>query len=201
MEQYLPIAIILVLAVVFAAGMVATPMILGPKRPTAAKEGPYESGIVPRRALAARFPVRFYLVAMIFIIFDIEVVFLYPWAVMYRELSTFGLAEMGTFAGIVFISFAYLVSNGALDWGPDQDLHNHPGVDLTRTTTATVRHVARPEQVAFDGPGLRPADEYDADGVAVDPSLPVPSVPVASVPVASVPVGVGVASDTEAGSE
>jgi hypothetical protein len=81
---------------------------------------------------------------------------------------------MGTFAGIVFISFAYLVSNGALDWGPDQERHNHPGVDLTRTTMATVRHVPRPEQVAFDGPALRPADEYDADGVAIDPSAPVP---------------------------
>jgi NADH-quinone oxidoreductase subunit A len=186
MEQYLPIAIILVLAVVFAAGMVATPMILGPRRATAAKEGPYESGIVPRRGPAARYPVRFYLVAMIFIIFDIEVVFIYPWAVMYRELSTFGLAEMGTFAGIVFISFAYLVSNGALDWGPDQEQHNRPGVDLTRTTTATVRHVPRPEQVAFDGPALRPANEYDADGVAIDPSAPVP---------------VGVGPESETGSE
>jgi NADH-quinone oxidoreductase subunit A len=164
MEQFLPIAIILVLAVVFAAGMVATPMILGPRRPTAAKEGPYESGIVPRRAMAARFPVRFYLVAMIFVIFDIEVVFLYPWAVMYRELSTFGLAEMGTFSAIVFISFAYLVSNGALDWGPVQKMHNRPGVDLTRTTMATVRHIRRPEEVALDGAGLRSvSDQHDRD--------------------------------------
>ena len=61
---------------------------------------------------------RFYLVAMIFIIFDIEVVFLYPWAVMYHQLYTFGLAEMAAFAVVVFIAFAYLVSNGALDWGP-----------------------------------------------------------------------------------
>ena len=90
----------------------------GPKRATGAKEGAYESGIVPRYEPAARFPVRFYLVAMIFIIFDIEVIFLYPWAVMYHQLSTFGLAEMAVFAVIVFIAFAYLVSNGALDWGP-----------------------------------------------------------------------------------
>jgi NADH-quinone oxidoreductase subunit A len=173
MEQYLPIAIILVLAIVFAGGMVATPMILGPSRRTAAKEGPYESGIVPRRALSARFPVRFYLVAMIFIIFDIEVVFLYPWAVMYHELSTFGLAEMGTFAAIVFISFAYLVSNGALDWGPDQELSNKPGVDLTRTTRATVRHVSRPREVALDGPGLRPTAEYDDDGTRITDKPPV----------------------------
>ena len=91
---------------------------LGPKRPTGAKEGPYESGIAPRYQPAARFPVRFYLVAMIFIIFDIEVIFLYPWAVMYHQLWTFGLAEMAVFAVVVFIAFAYLVSNGALDWGP-----------------------------------------------------------------------------------
>jgi NADH-quinone oxidoreductase subunit A len=176
MEQYLPIAIILVLAVVFAAGMVATPMILGPRRPTGAKEGPYESGIVPRRAMASRFPVRFYLVAMIFIIFDIEVVFLYPWAVMYHELSTFGFAEIGTFAAVVFISFAYLVSNGALDWGPDQPLRNRPGVDLTRTTSA-VRHVPRPEQVAIDGPALRPTDEYYQGQVVVETSPETQAVP------------------------
>jgi NADH-quinone oxidoreductase subunit A len=165
MEQYLPIAIILVLAIVFAAAMIGTPMIFAPRRPTAAKEGPYESGIVPRRALAARFPVRFYLVAMIFIIFDIEVVFLYPWAVMYHELSTFGLAEMGTFAAIVFISFAYLVSNGALDWGPDQELSNAPSVDLTRTT-ASVKRVPRPTQVAYDGPGLLAIEEPQEAGPA-----------------------------------
>ncbi|HLH99356.1 MAG TPA: NADH-quinone oxidoreductase subunit A [Acidimicrobiales bacterium] len=161
MVQFLPIAIILVLAIVFAAGMVATPIILGPKRPTAAKEGPYESGIAPRRALAARYPVRFYLVGMIFIIFDIEVIFLYPWAVMYRQLSTFGLAEMGTFAAIVFVSFAYLVSNGALDWGPQQSLRNKPEVDLTRTVSATIRRVPRPDEVAVYGPALRPVDDHD----------------------------------------
>jgi NADH-quinone oxidoreductase subunit A len=144
----------LVLAVLFAAGSFAASKVLGPLRPTAAKEGPYESGIAPRRAPAARFPVKFYLVAMIFIIFDIEVVFIYPWAVMYHELAGFGLAEMATFVGIVFVSFAYLVSNGALDWGPRQRLHNRPPADLTRTTTSTVRRVPRPVQVALDGPGL-----------------------------------------------
>ena len=159
MDQYLPIVLMLAIGVAFAAGSFLASAVLGPKRPTAAKEGPYESGIVPRRSPAARFPVRFYLVAMIFIIFDIEVVFLYPWAVEYHQLARFGLAEMGTFAAIVFISFAYLVSNGALDWGPVQGLRNRPGADLTRTTTSTVRRVPRPSQVALDGPALRPADE------------------------------------------
>ncbi|HET9072141.1 MAG TPA: NADH-quinone oxidoreductase subunit A [Acidimicrobiales bacterium] len=164
MVQYLPIVLMLALAALFAAGSFVASAVLGPKRPTAAKEGPYESGIVPRRAPAARFPVRFYLVAMIFIIFDIEVVFLYPWAVMYRQLAGFGLAEMAVFVGIVFVSFAYLVSNGALDWGPVQKLRNRPRADLTRTTSTAVRRVPRPIEVAMDGPGLLPLDGDGAGG-------------------------------------
>ena len=103
---------------------------LGPKRRTGAKEGPYESGIAPRYQTAARFDVRFYLVAMIFIIFDIEVIFLYPWAVVYHQLWTFGLAEMAVFAVVVFVAFAYLVSNGALDWGPKRRTGGRPPADL-----------------------------------------------------------------------
>jgi NADH-quinone oxidoreductase subunit A len=196
MEQYLPIVLMLVLGAGFAAGSFVASGVLGPKRPTAAKEGPYESGIVPRRSPAARFPVRFYLVAMIFIIFDIEVVFLYPWAVMYHQLSRFGLAEMGTFAGIVFISFAYLVSNGALDWGPVQKAHNHPTMDLTRTTTSTVRRVPRPERVALLGPGLLSVDG-EADGGSALEGEPAEDVPVGAD--APVPVGAG-GTDTD-GSE
>src|ERR1700722_17805459 len=151
MEQYLPIVILLALAVAFVAGSFLASALLGPKRGTAAKEGPYESGIVPRQSPATRFPVRFYLVAMIFIIFDIEIVFLYPWAVMYHQLSTFGLAEMATFAVVVFIAFAYLVSNGALDWGPATRQGGHLPADLSRTTTSTVLRVPRPDEL-YDGP-------------------------------------------------
>jgi NADH-quinone oxidoreductase subunit A len=158
MEQYLPIALILVLSIVFAAGMVATPKMLGPRRPTGAKQGPYESGIVPRYAPASRFAVRFYLVAMIFIIFDIEVVFLYPWAVIYHQLATFGLAEMAAFAVVVFVSFAYLVSNGVLDWGPRQPEGGKAPVDLARTMNATVRRVARPVELLA---GLAPRPSHE----------------------------------------
>ncbi|MBO0728558.1 MAG: NADH-quinone oxidoreductase subunit A, partial [Acidimicrobiaceae bacterium] len=87
MEQYLPILLLLLVGAAFAGGSFMGAKMLGPKRPTGAKDIPYESGIVPRYAPANRFPVRFYLVAMIFIIFDIEVVFLYPWAVMYHQLD------------------------------------------------------------------------------------------------------------------
>src|SRR6202043_2817731 len=93
--------------------------LLGPRKPTAAKLAPYECGIVPTRQPAQRFPVRFYLVAMIFVIFDIEIVFTYPWAVIYsRDLGKYGLVEMVVFAFAVVVSFLYLISNGALDWGP-----------------------------------------------------------------------------------
>jgi NADH-quinone oxidoreductase subunit A len=146
-EQYLPIVLLLALVAAFAGASVMASRKLGPKRPTGAKEGPYESGIAPRYQPAARFPVRFYLVAMIFIIFDIEIVFLYPWAVMYRQLGKFGLAEMALFAVIVFIAFAYLVSNGALDWGPRRRAGGRAPTDLSRTTSSTVLRVRRPREL------------------------------------------------------
>ncbi len=172
MDQYLPIVLLLFVAVAFAAGSFAASKLLGPSRPTGAKIGPYESGIVPQSPAAARFPVRFFLVAMIFIIFDIEVIFLYPWAVIYHQLNTFGLAEMAAFALVVFVSFAYLVSNGALDWGPGRKVARKAPADLTRTTTSTVRRVRRPDEL-FDGMAPQPVDpesEPIAQPVGAGPS-------------------------------
>ena len=139
MDQYLAIALLLGLSTAFAAvSFVASALLAPRKRPTSAKVAPYESGIVPDVDPPQRFPVRFYLVAMIFIIFDIEIVFLYPWAVTYRELGAFGLVEVIVFAVIVFFSFLYLVSNGALDWGPAKRLR----VAMSqRTTSSTVTRV------------------------------------------------------------
>ncbi len=160
MDQYLPIVLLLVVGVAFAGGSFAASRLLGPQRSTAVKAGPYESGIVPRQAPYSRFAVRFYLVAMIFIIFDIEVVFLYPWATIFGALRLFGLAEMAAFAVVVFVSFAYLVSNGALDWGPPKHRGRQATIDLSRSSLTTVKRVPRPEQVivspapvAVDGPG------------------------------------------------
>lgn len=147
MASYLPILAMLVLGVLFAAGSFLASRLLAPSRPTAAKSGPYESGIVPTSEPAQRFPVRFYLVAMIFIIFDIEVVFLYPWAVDYHQLNLFGLGEMAAFALVVFVSFAYLVSNGALDWGPRRRSARQDSA-VTRTMMSTVRRVPRPSELA-----------------------------------------------------
>ncbi len=119
MADYLPILTLLVLAVLFAALSFVASTLFAPKRPTPAKEAPYECGIVPTREPAERFPVRFYLVAMIFIVFDIEIIFIYPWAVIFRnDLRGFGLVEMVVSAGIIFVPFVYLIANGALDWGP-----------------------------------------------------------------------------------
>src|SRR6202142_4615208 len=124
-DQYLPILILGVLGLGFTVFSLASSAMLAPrKKPTVAKLSPYECGIVPDREPPQRFPVRFYLIAMIFIIFDIEIVFLYPWAVVFRsDLHTFGLVEVLVFAAAVFISFLYLVSNGALNWGPAKRLH------------------------------------------------------------------------------
>ena len=108
----------LVLATVFAAASFAASSLLAPRRPTSAKLAPYECGIVPEHEPAERFPVKFYLVAMVFIIFDIELVFLYPWAVIFRQLEIFGLVEMGLFLVAIVVAYAYVLSSGALDWGP-----------------------------------------------------------------------------------
>ena len=139
MAQYLPLLVLLILAILFAGLSIVASKILGPKRPTLAKSAPYECGIVPDREPAERFPVRFYLVAMIFIIFDIEIIFIYPWAVIFRQLGAFGLWEMLIFAAAVFVSFIYLIGNGALNWGPIKQLN--PMRDVSRTTSSTVRRV------------------------------------------------------------
>ena len=142
MENYLPLVVMLVLAAGFVLLSLVTTKLLASARPTPAKAAPYESGIVPQAAPPERFPVRFYLVAMIFIVFDIEIIFLYPWAVRYRDLGVFGLVEVLIFALAVFVSFVYLISNGALDWGPLQRARRFTTmVSSDRTAETTIRRV------------------------------------------------------------
>ena len=141
MGQYLPILVMLILGITFAGVSLVMSKLVSPKRPSAAKAAPYECGIVPRQAPPERFPVRFYLVAMIFVVIDIEIIFLYPYVVIHDELGLFGLLEMIVFAVAVFASFIYLIANGALDWGPLQQLRRDPATSTTRTTTSTVRRV------------------------------------------------------------
>ena len=141
MGQYLPIFAMLVLAILFGAISIVVSKVLAPRRPSAAKSSPYECGIVPGRDVPERFPVKFFLVAMIFIVFDIEVIFLFPFATVYRELGGFGIAAILIFSAAVFESFVYLISNGALDWGPIKQLRRTDITSPTRTTTSTVRLV------------------------------------------------------------
>ena len=139
LDSYLPIFLMIVLGIAFAGLSFVASRLLAPSRPTAAKEAPYECGIVPTHEPAQRFPVRFYLVAMIFIIFDIEIIFTFPWAVVYGQLHTFGLVEILVFAAAVFVSFVYLISNGALDWGPTKRVRRLD--DEARTSASTVRRL------------------------------------------------------------
>ena len=142
MGQYLPVLALIVLATVFVALSLVASKLLAPRRSTAEKRAPYECGIVPGRESPERFPVRFYLVAMIFIVFDIEIIFLYPWAVNYRNLGVFGLVEIVVFATAVVVSLLYLVGKGALEWGPANKAKPlSPMVSAERTATTTVRRV------------------------------------------------------------
>lgn len=118
MGDYLPILILAAIAAAVGVGSLAVSPLLGPKKPTPAKAYPYECGIIPERLPQGdRFPVKFYIVAMIFIIFDIETIFLFPWAVTFRQLGMFGLIEMAVFIALVFVAYAYVWKKGGLDWG------------------------------------------------------------------------------------
>jgi len=118
LNDYLPIVILLALAAVFAIGSLIAARFLAPRRPTPAKAYPYECGIIPERLpKGERFPVKFYVVAMLFIIFDIETIFLFPWALALRGLGIFGLLEMVVFIGLVFVAYIYVWRKGGLDWG------------------------------------------------------------------------------------
>jgi NADH-quinone oxidoreductase subunit A len=146
--QYLPILAMLVLAVLFAALSFGASKLLAPRRRTDAKVAPYECGIIPNREPPERFPVRFFLIAMIFIVFDIEIIFLYPWATVFGQLGLFGLVAVFIFAFAVLESFVYLIGQGALEWGPRKTARRSDLVDPRRTAASTVRRVG--QQGRFD---------------------------------------------------
>jgi len=144
--QYLPIVVLALLAVVFAVISRFASGLLAPSRPNPAKQAPYECGIVPSREPPERFPVRFYFVAMLFIIFDVEIAFLYPYAVSHGTLGVGGLVAIVLFTIPVFASFVYEIANGGLDWGPrraerSQGVHAPGIVSAGRTTATTIRRV------------------------------------------------------------
>jgi len=115
-EGYIPILVMLVVALGFAAVALIVPSLLGPRRRNPAKDEPYESGILPFGDARRRIPVQFYVVAVLFILFDIEVIMMYPWAVSARRLGVFGLVEMGIFLVILLVGFVYAWKNDAFTW-------------------------------------------------------------------------------------
>jgi NADH-quinone oxidoreductase subunit A len=116
MREYLPVLLFLLVAIGFAAGTIGLSTIIVPRRRNAAKMSAYECGVDPVGDARERFSVKFYLVAVLFILFDIEAVFLYPWAVAFRQLGLYGLIEMVLFIVILLVGYAYLLKKRALEW-------------------------------------------------------------------------------------
>jgi NADH-quinone oxidoreductase subunit A len=143
LQQYLPILALIVLVVLFAAGSFVASQLLGPRRSTAAKEAPYECGIVPESEPVERFPVKFYLIAIAFIALDVEIVFLYPFTTVMKGLGVGGLVAMGVFLAVLLVPFGYLLSTGALDWGPVRRT-------ATRITTMVLRAAGAPGRDGLD---------------------------------------------------
>ncbi len=116
LADYLPVAVMLVLAAGFVAVSLTVSRFFRPNRPTAEKLAPYECGILPEVEPAQRFPVKFYLVAMLFVIFDVEIVFLFAWAVRWIDLGWYGVAAVGLFTLFVVETLTYVWKRGALEW-------------------------------------------------------------------------------------
>ena len=152
MNAYLPILTMICLVVVFIAASFLVSQLLGPRRPNPAKQAPYESGIVPEQEPSERFPVKFYLVAMTFIVLDVEIIFLYPFTTIFRnfEPAGYGLVIMGVFLLTLLVPFAYLLSTGALDWGPVRRVAG-------RVATGVLRASGKP-----GASGLDPAKREEA---------------------------------------
>jgi NADH-quinone oxidoreductase subunit A len=143
MGQYLPVVCLLALAGLFGALSFGASRLLAPRRPSTAKSAPYECGIVPNRDNPERFPVTFYVVAMLFVMFDIELIFIYPFAVDRVYLGSYAFWEMLAFSIVFFGAFVYVVARGALEWGPVQFAKrlDDTVVSSDRTLTTTIRRV------------------------------------------------------------
>ena len=115
-EIYFPLLVQILIAAGLATVLIGASSLLGKRARSPLKDTPYESGMAPVGSARERFSVKFYLIAMIFILFDIEAVFLYPWAVVYRQLGMFGFFERLVFVALVFVGFFYVWKKGALDW-------------------------------------------------------------------------------------
>ena len=116
LESYYPIAVLIGITVVLGVLVVGIGHLFGPRRHTDKKGAPYESGMMPYGPGTRQMPIRFYLVAVLFILFDVEVIFLFPWAVVYRDLGLFGVIEMAIFVFVLLVGFIYALKKGAFEW-------------------------------------------------------------------------------------
>ena len=133
LSEYLPILVLAALALVFAVASLFASSLLRPNRPNPVKLMPYECGNDPvRLPKGEKFSVKFYVVAMLFIIFDIETIFLFPWAVAFRELGLFGLIEMAIFIALVFVAYVYVWRKGGLDWSSETSLEAEEAISATQ---------------------------------------------------------------------
>jgi NADH-quinone oxidoreductase subunit A len=114
--EYLPVLLFLIVSTGIGVALLIVGAVLGPKRPSADKLSPYECGFEAFEDARMKFDVRYYLIAILFIVFDLEIAFVFPWAVIFRSLGVFGLVEMGIFLGLLVLGFAYVWKKGALEW-------------------------------------------------------------------------------------
>jgi NADH-quinone oxidoreductase subunit A len=115
-EIYFPIALLFFFALAVVLIMIYLPKLLAPKTKGRRILSPYECGIIPETDARAKFPIKFYMIAILFIIFDLEIVFLYPWALILRQLKMFAFVEMLIFVGILLLGYLYIIKKGALKW-------------------------------------------------------------------------------------
>jgi len=116
LAEYLPTLLFLIVATGIGIALIVVGNVLGPKSPSAEKLSPYECGFSAFENARGQFDVRYYLVAILFIVFDLEIAFVFPWALVFRELGVFGLIEMGVFLSLLLIGFIYVWKKGALEW-------------------------------------------------------------------------------------
>ena len=116
LAEYLPTLLFLIVAGGIGVALLVVGQVLGPRRPTVEKLSPYECGFAAFEDARMQFDVRYYLIAILFIVFDLEIAFVFPWALVFRELGVFGLVEMGVFLALLVIGFVYVWKKGALEW-------------------------------------------------------------------------------------
>ncbi len=137
LNSYIPVLLMLVLSLLLAIVLVVFSFLFGPKRGNSLKSEPYECGVTPVGSARERFPVHFFLIAMLFIVFDVETIFLYPWAVVYRSWDKagmmFNLVEMAAFVAILFVGYFYILSRDVFDWSKANKKYSPREVKLSET--------------------------------------------------------------------